>query len=76
MIQKSGADRRMVKIFSSQLGEKSSGSNSFFKRICQYIEDFSPRGVKFVEIMKIEQDKQKCQIECGPGWDNRIWPLQ
>eukprot|EP00092_Neocalanus_flemingeri_P067749 GFUD01082735.1.p1 GENE.GFUD01082735.1~~GFUD01082735.1.p1 ORF type:complete len:130 (+),score=36.29 GFUD01082735.1:22-390(+) len=76
--------RRIVKFFSSQLGEKSRG-NSFFQRICQHIADSrpllswfrdSPKGIKIGEMMKLETEKQRCDIECVPGWDNTFWPLE
>ena len=75
-VQKSGADRRMVRIFSAQLGQTSEGLNSFFQRICQEIEASSPRGMKLVDIMNFETSNQKCQIECVPGWDDKWWPLE
>ena len=75
-VQKSGADRRMLKIFSAQLGQTSEGLGSFFQKICQHILEFSPEGMRVVEMMKFERNNQKCQIECGPGWDDKLWPLE
>ena len=75
-VQETGADRRTVKIFSAQLGQKSSGLDSFFHRICQHIENSSPRGVKLLDMLQFERDNQKCQITHSPGWDNQWWPLE
>ena len=74
-LEESGADRRMIRIFSSQLGKTSSGTDSFFQHICQHIELSSPQGVTIVEMQGLETEKQKCSIEAKPGWDNKIWPL-
>ena len=76
-LQESGADRRLIRIFSSQVGKTSSGSDSFFQRICEHIELSSPQGVMFGDFQKLEKDKQKCSVEpFTTGWDNQIWPLQ
>ena len=66
----------MVKIFSTQLGETSEGLGSFFHKICKQVEVSSPRGMKLLEMMYLEHEDQKCQIECGPGWDDKWWPLE
>ena len=77
-IQEVGADRRTVNIYSSQLGQKSAGLNSFLFRICEAICDFSPQGIKFSDMRGYETKKQKCQIkyEGGLGWGSRLWPLE
>ena len=75
-VQKNGADRRMVKIFSAQLGQRAEGLGSFFQRICQEIETSSPRGMKLVDMLNFDRSNQRCEIECGPGWDDKWWPLE
>ena len=78
LVQESGADRRMVKIFSAQLGKVAEGLGSFFQRISRHILDSSPGGLKWGEIRKFETSDQKCQIqyEGGMGWEDKLWPLE
>ena len=66
----------MVKIFSAQLGQASEGKESFFKQICEEIETTSLPGIKLLDMLNFERNNQKCEIKCGPGWDDKWWPLE
>eukprot|EP00092_Neocalanus_flemingeri_P075701 GFUD01093827.1.p1 GENE.GFUD01093827.1~~GFUD01093827.1.p1 ORF type:complete len:670 (+),score=186.86 GFUD01093827.1:170-2011(+) len=75
--QESGADRRTIKIFSAQLGVRSEGLNSFFKRVCEQIEESSPDGMRFEDMETYESKDQPCLIVLGgPGLANKVWPLE
>ena len=74
-LQKIGADRRMVKIFSSQIGETSDGLDSYLRRVCRAVET-SKRGVKIKDLLSFETENQKCDIDLKSGWDDKYWPLE
>jgi len=77
-IQGVGADIRIVKIFSAQLGQESAGRNSFLYRICKAIGESFHDGIKFSEMKGFQTEDQKCQIDYagGENWDQRRWPLE
>ena len=77
IIQDLGADRRITRIFSVQLGQNAKGFNSLFYKICE--ESLNNNvGVKLGEMKSFETDNQKCQMtyEGGMGWDDKMWPLE
>ena len=65
-IQKYGAHNRLIKIFSSHIGNSSSGLDSLISRLATRAAELK-EGIKVGEIKSFESAKQPCQIKYEGG---------
>ena len=70
-------DSRLMRIFSSKLGQRAKDFDSFVSRVCREIKTNSPEGLKFAQLRSFEREGQNCsfKFELGYGWEEDVFPL-